>query len=66
MKTLAARLGTTTHVSALLYKARKLGLMTPTALANLAAQRGCRPTNYIQCLEGTEIKLSMGRGVKVC
>ncbi len=40
--TLAARLGTTTHVSALLRKARKLGLETPRDLANLAVQRGCR------------------------
>ena len=42
MNTLAARLGTTTHVSALLYKARRLGLATPDDLANLAVQRGCR------------------------
>lgn len=42
INTLATRLGTTTHVSALLYKARRLGLATPTDLANLAAQRGCR------------------------
>ena len=40
--TLAARLGTTTHVSTLLRKARKLGLATPEALSNLAVQRGCR------------------------
>ena len=42
IKTLATRLGTTTHVSALLRKARVLGLATPIDLANLAAQRGCR------------------------
>jgi len=42
VNTLAARLGTTTHVSALLHKARRLGLATPDDLSNLAAQRGCR------------------------
>lgn len=42
INTLAARLGTTTHVSALLYKARKLGLVTPDDLSALAVQRGCR------------------------
>lgn len=40
--TLATRLGTTTHVSMLLRKARNLGLATPADLANLAVQRGCR------------------------
>ena len=40
--TLAARLGTTTHVSTLLRKARKLGLATPVELSHLAVQRGCR------------------------
>ena len=40
--TLATRLGTTTHVSTLLRKARKLGLATPDDLSSLAAQRGCR------------------------
>src|SRR5580765_2439293 len=39
--TLAARLGTTTHLSALLQKAQRLGL-GPRALATLAVQRGCR------------------------
>jgi len=42
MNTLAARLGMTTHVSTLLHKARRLGLVTPDDLSNLAAQRGCR------------------------
>ena len=41
-KTLATRLGTTTHLSALLYKAWRLGLRTPDDLSALAAQRGCR------------------------
>ena len=40
--TLAARLGTTTHVSMLLRKARRLGLTSPVALSHLAVQRGCR------------------------
>ena len=40
--TLATRLGTTTHFSMLLRKARKLGLASPNDLSNLAAQRGCR------------------------
>jgi hypothetical protein len=40
--TLATRLGTTTHVSALLRKAARLGLRTPDDLSALAAQRGCR------------------------
>jgi hypothetical protein len=40
--TLATRLGTTTHVSALLRKAALLGLRTPDDLSALAVQRGCR------------------------
>ena len=40
--TLATRLGTTTHVSTLLRKARKLGLVAPDDLSSLAVQRGCR------------------------
>ena len=39
--TLAAKLGTTTHLSPLLLKARRLGL-GPDELQILAAQRGCR------------------------
>src|ERR1051326_1172004 len=39
--TLAAKLGTTTHLSALLQKARRLGL-GPEDLETLAVQRGCR------------------------
>lgn len=39
--TLAAKLGTTTHLSPLLHKARRLGL-GPEQLEILAAQRGCR------------------------
>jgi hypothetical protein len=39
-ETLAARLGTTTHLSPLLRKARKLGL-GPGELETLAVQRGC-------------------------
>ena len=39
--TLAAKLGTTTHVSPLLTKARRFGL-GPRELEILAAQRGCR------------------------
>lgn len=39
--TLAAKLGTTTHLSPLLHKARRLGL-GPRELETLAAQRGCR------------------------
>ncbi len=39
--TLAAKLGTTTHLSPLLHKARRLGL-GPRELQTLAAQRGCR------------------------
>jgi hypothetical protein len=38
--TLAARLGTTTHLSPLLHKARRLGL-GPRELEILAVQRGC-------------------------
>lgn len=40
--TLARRLGTTTHVSPLLMKARRLGLRAPGDLERLAIQRGCR------------------------
>lgn len=39
--TLAEKLGTTTHISALLMKAQRLGL-GPKELQILAAQRGCR------------------------
>ncbi len=39
--TLATKLGTTTHLSPLLHKARRLGL-GPRELHVLAAQRGCR------------------------
>lgn len=39
--TLAAKLGTTTHLSPLLHKARRLGL-GPSELETLAVQRGCR------------------------
>ncbi|MSU64120.1 MAG: hypothetical protein EXS31_17295 [Pedosphaera sp.] len=39
--TLAQKLGTTTHISPLLHKARRLGL-GPRELEILAAQRGCR------------------------
>lgn len=39
--TLGAKLGTTTHVSSLLQKARRLGL-GPRELEVLAVQRGCR------------------------
>lgn len=38
--TLAARLGTTTHLSPLLHKAKRLGL-GPRELETLAVQRGC-------------------------
>ena len=40
METLAAKLGTTTHLSPLLHKARRLGL-GPKELEVLAVQRGC-------------------------
>lgn len=40
--TLARRLGTTTHVSPLLMKARRLGLRVQSDLWPLAVQRGCR------------------------
>jgi len=40
-ETLAAKLGTTTHLSALLRKAQRLGL-GPKELEILAVQRGCR------------------------
>ncbi len=40
--TLATRLGTTTHVSALLRRAARLGLAVPGDLHTLAVQRGCR------------------------
>ena len=40
--TLAHRLGTTTHRSPLLIKARRLGLGAPSDLCTLAVQRGCR------------------------
>ncbi len=40
-ETLAHRLGTTTHVSPLLMKARRLGLRVPEDLERLAVQRGC-------------------------
>ena len=41
-ETLARRLGTTTHISPLLMKARRLGLRVPEDLCTLAVQRGCR------------------------
>jgi hypothetical protein len=41
-ETLAKRLGTTTHLSALLMKARRLGLTTPIDLERLAVSRGLR------------------------
>jgi hypothetical protein len=41
-ETLAHRLGTTTHLSPLLMKARRLGLRAPEDLCTLAVQRGCR------------------------
>ena len=40
-ETLATKLGTTTHLSPVLHKARRLGL-GPKELEILAAQRGCR------------------------
>jgi len=40
--TLAQRLGTTTHISPLLMKARRLGLRTPEDLERLAVRRGLR------------------------
>ncbi len=39
---LAHKLGTTTHLSSLLMKARRLGLLGPEDLERLAIQRGCR------------------------
>lgn len=41
-ETLARKLGTTTHLSPLLMKARRLGLRVPEDLRTLAVQRGCR------------------------
>ncbi len=41
MQTLARKLGTTSHLSGLLIKARRLGLETPEALESLAVARGC-------------------------
>lgn len=41
-ETLARKLGTTTHLSPLLMKARRAGLYTPQSLENLAVKRGCR------------------------
>ena len=41
MSTLAQRLGTTPHLSPLLRKARRLGLLIPRDLETLAVQRGC-------------------------
>jgi hypothetical protein len=50
--TLARRLGTTTHLSPLLMKARRLGLREPEDLERLAIQRGCeyyntKPASFI-------------------
>lgn len=39
--TLAEKLGTTAHLSALLHKARRLGMEAPDALESLAVARGC-------------------------
>jgi len=39
--TLAEKLGTTSHLSGLLIKARRLGMETPEALESLAVARGC-------------------------
>ncbi len=41
-ETLAERLGTTAHLSALLMKARRLGLETPADIERLAVSRGLR------------------------
>lgn len=41
-ETLASKLGTTAHVSPLLAKARRLGLLGARDLCTLAVQRGCR------------------------
>ena len=43
--TLARRLGTTTHLSPLLMKARRLGLSAPEDLERLAIRRGCEYYN---------------------
>ncbi|HTD65116.1 MAG TPA: hypothetical protein VK846_01130 [Candidatus Limnocylindria bacterium] len=40
-ETLAKKLGTTSHLSGLLIKARRLGMETPEALESLAVARGC-------------------------
>lgn len=40
-ETMADRLGTTAHLSPLLMKARRLGLVTPEDLERLAVRRGC-------------------------
>lgn len=48
-ESLAHKLGTTTHISPLLMKARRLGLRGAEDLCTLAVQRGCR--HYCQ---GTE------------
>lgn len=42
METLAEQLGTTTHLSPLLMKARRLGLREPEDFEKLAIVRGCR------------------------
>ena len=39
--TLAEKLGTTSHLSGLLIKARRLGMATPEALESLAVAQGC-------------------------
>ena len=41
-ETLARKLGTTTHLSPLLMKARRLGFSTSESLESLAVRRGCR------------------------
>ena len=41
-ETLARKLGTTTHLSPLLMKARRLGFSTSESLETLAVRRGCR------------------------
>lgn len=40
--TLAEKLGTTPHISALLQKAKRLGLYSPELLESLAVARGCQ------------------------
>ncbi|MGP1609301.1 MAG: hypothetical protein ACTS5G_01245, partial [Burkholderiales bacterium] len=71
-RTLAEHLGGTPHLSALLHKARRLGLPTPDALLKLAVRRGCThyaPADYAPSQvsdPGPEVLSNMELAIALC